>query len=203
MQNKILGIDSVSGRSGVALIGGDGIIEERRIDHVNGRPSKNLLVEIDKLFQETKTDISEVSSVGITNGPGSLTGIRVGISMVHGLLFESRIPVVAVNTFDATEKASGRKNDLQAIRIRKTEWLLRTNGKISSADEKQICDLINSVKTAAMIGSVPNEITTDLLVIETSLARSVAEIAKNVFQFGNAMPIEQLSPFYFVEIYSK
>jgi len=59
------------------------------------------------------------------------------------------------------------------------------------------------VKTAAMIGSVPNEITTDLLVIETSLARSVAEIAKNVFQFGNAMPIEQLSPFYFVEIYSK
>ena len=67
-----------------------------RSNHAEG-----LLPLIDEVLQRAGTDFSSLSLVGVAVGPGSFTGLRIGISTAKGLVYGSDTPVVGVRTLEA------------------------------------------------------------------------------------------------------
>jgi len=53
---------------------------------------------IEELFKESKRDIKELSAVAVSSGPGSYTGLRIGVSTAKGICYALNIPLIAVET---------------------------------------------------------------------------------------------------------
>ncbi len=60
--------------------------------------SKFLHVYIDKLFKKTKLSPKDLSAVAISEGPGSYTGLRIGVSAAKGICYPLDIPLIALDT---------------------------------------------------------------------------------------------------------
>ena len=60
--------------------------------------SKSLHVFIDKLFKEIELLPNDLSAVAISEGPGSYTGLRIGVSAAKGICFALNIPLIAIDT---------------------------------------------------------------------------------------------------------
>lgn len=60
--------------------------------------SERLLPQIDFGLKQAKLDISEIDLVTIANGPGSFTGIRIGLATAKGICLANKIPLKPVNT---------------------------------------------------------------------------------------------------------
>ena len=65
------------------------------------RHSQGLMVAVDFLLRQTKTDIQEIDFFSVSIGPGSFTGLRVGLSTAKGLAYGTGRPVVSVPTLEA------------------------------------------------------------------------------------------------------
>ena len=57
--------------------------------------------EVDGLLNRSQIKLKDLEGFAITNGPGSFTGLRVGISLLKGLVMATEKPFAAVNTLDA------------------------------------------------------------------------------------------------------
>ena len=68
-----------------------------------GKGSRNekLLPAIDWILSESALDKQEIDRIAVTRGPGSFTGVRVGLATVQGLAFAMQRPVVALSTHEA------------------------------------------------------------------------------------------------------
>ena len=64
------------------------------------RHSEKLLPSAEKLFDLSGTSIDDVELIGCTRGPGSFTGLRIGMATAKGLAVGKNIPVVSVPTLD-------------------------------------------------------------------------------------------------------
>lgn len=62
--------------------------------------SRRLLSSIDSLIIETETDWADLDCIAVGLGPGSFTGLRIGLSTAKGLVASASIPLVGVSTLD-------------------------------------------------------------------------------------------------------
>jgi tRNA threonylcarbamoyladenosine biosynthesis protein TsaB len=60
-----------------------------------------LTVFISELFSENNIDIINLEAVSVSEGPGSYTGLRIGVSTAKGICFAKSIPLIATNTLQA------------------------------------------------------------------------------------------------------
>ena len=97
---KILGIDTSSPSGSVALLNEDRVEFEKLLD---GSPafSDKLLTGVDAVLNHSKTNLNEIDGFVITTGPGSFTGLRVGVSLLKGLILATEKPFASINTLDA------------------------------------------------------------------------------------------------------
>lgn len=65
-----------------------------------GNHSATLMPAIDHLLQKTNLHINQVQGMALALGPGSFTGLRIGVTTVKGLAYALRVPVVGVSTLD-------------------------------------------------------------------------------------------------------
>ena len=63
--------------------------------------SETLLARCDEVFRKTGYKPSDVDCYAVTAGPGSFTGLRIGLNLVKGMAFAGNTPCVPVSTFDA------------------------------------------------------------------------------------------------------
>ena len=67
----------------------------------NCKQSENVLVAINQLLEENDLDLDSIKEFGVVVGPGSFTGIRIGVSLVKGLCAGKKLDkVIAISTFD-------------------------------------------------------------------------------------------------------
>ena len=86
---------------GVDLLSEKSLVES----HIH---SEKLLTLIRELCDEQKTDLSQVDGVAVSIGPGSFTGLRIGLSTAKGLCAALDKPLVAVPTFEAIARSVSR-----------------------------------------------------------------------------------------------
>ena len=63
--------------------------------------SETLLARCDEVFRKTGYRPEDVDCFAVTAGPGSFTGLRIGLNLVKGMAFPGNTPCVPVSTFDA------------------------------------------------------------------------------------------------------
>jgi len=97
---KILGIDTSSPTGSVALVDNDDVISESLLNSSKNYSDK-LLIEVDAILNSSKTKLNQIDGFVITTGPGSFTGLRVGMSLLKGLILATQKPFASVNTLDA------------------------------------------------------------------------------------------------------
>ena len=96
----ILAISTSSNICSVALLKNMDTILELNTDDSKTH-SENLMPLIDELFTKCSMKLSDIDLIGVDSGPGSFTGIRIGISTVKGLAAPSNIPIVPVSSLEA------------------------------------------------------------------------------------------------------
>ena len=97
---KVLAVESTSMAAGAALIQADKLIGEIRTNHRKTH-SEQLLPMIDQLLTLCECPLSEIDVLAVSLGPGSFTGIRIGVATVKGLAQALNKPVVGVNSLEA------------------------------------------------------------------------------------------------------
>lgn len=148
----LLSMDSSAVTASVALTDGDEIIKS---EFVNSglTHSETLLPMITRVMDGRK--YSELDGIAITAGPGSFTGVRIGVATVKGLAFNDDIPCYSVSTLEAIAYNFVDKNAvvcavMDARRMQFYNALFRVqNGKVERlCDDRAISieDLRNELK---------------------------------------------------------
>jgi len=96
----VLGIETATSVGSVAIISEGKLIGEFTVN-LGLIHSETLLPLIDQLLKMVRIKFSQVDGLAVSTGPGSFTGLRVGISTVKGLALAGRKPVVGISTLDA------------------------------------------------------------------------------------------------------
>ena len=96
----ILGVETSGENCGVSLY-----FNEKKFTEINFH-EKNIHSEIlfdliDDLLKLSGTDLSEVSAIAVSIGPGSFTGLRIGLAAAKGLAVGASLPIIPVPTFKA------------------------------------------------------------------------------------------------------
>ncbi len=98
---KILAIETSTMLGGIAIMGeAEGLIMEVRLN-VRSTHSERLMSEIDHALKQAGMKITDMDVFGISIGPGSFTGLRVGLSTVKGFSYATGKPVVSIPTLEA------------------------------------------------------------------------------------------------------
>ncbi len=104
----ILGIDTATASASVALVeDGKLVLEETRSAPRHGAPAGRgnhaeiLLPAIETVLSKAGLSLSAIAAFAVSIGPGSFTGLRIGLSTVKGLVYGSEIPVVGIPTLAA------------------------------------------------------------------------------------------------------
>lgn len=102
MNNKspILAIETSSRLCGACLYFGEEKFFQNIISYKNIHAEK-LLEIIDSVLREGGVKASELGAVAVSNGPGSFTGLRIGMSAAKGIAFGASLPIIQVPTFEA------------------------------------------------------------------------------------------------------
>lgn len=96
----VLGIDSSAITVGCAITDGDKIVAEEYLNIAHTH-SETLLPMIKSVLNNAGIGLADLDYVAVSGGPGSFTGLRIGISCVKGLCDGVGIPCVSVSTLEA------------------------------------------------------------------------------------------------------
>jgi len=100
---KVLGIDSASGLASVAVVDDTHVLAEQRSETSGHRA--DLLVLIDAVCRAAQIAPGELDAIAIGAGPGSFTGLRIGMATAKGIAFAAGKPLWAVSTLAALAHA--------------------------------------------------------------------------------------------------
>jgi tRNA threonylcarbamoyladenosine biosynthesis protein TsaB len=84
--------------------------------------SARLIPEIDALLRGQQATMRDITVIVVVNGPGSFTGIRVGVSTAKGLAESANIPIVAVSRLALLAATSGLPHVLAAVDAGRGEY---------------------------------------------------------------------------------
>ncbi|HYQ87254.1 MAG TPA: tRNA (adenosine(37)-N6)-threonylcarbamoyltransferase complex dimerization subunit type 1 TsaB [Bacteroidota bacterium] len=105
----ILAIETATEVCGAAVIGNGAVIGESSITapHVH---SEKLIGLVDEALRRAAIDLGGIDGIAVSIGPGSFTGLRIGLSVAKGLAFACGKPVVPVPTLKGLAARAGRES---------------------------------------------------------------------------------------------
>ncbi len=104
---KILALDTATEACSVALLDGNEIIQEIEIQPTGH--SRLVLQMVDKVLAEAGLGLQDLDVIAVDSGPGSFTGVRIGLGVTQGLAYGANLPVIGVRSLEilATSMRSG------------------------------------------------------------------------------------------------
>ena len=97
---KILGIDTSTPIGSVALIDDDNLVAEHTLNIVQAHSSR-LMPAIDTVLKWSDITAADLDACAVGVGPGSFTGIRIGVATIKSLCYALDKPIVGVSTLEA------------------------------------------------------------------------------------------------------
>ncbi len=96
----ILNIETATKNCSVALAKDGNTIAIREIATQNFSHAEKLHVFIEELFSETHLKLQDLNAIAVSQGPGSYTGLRIGVSAAKGLCYALSVPLISVDTLE-------------------------------------------------------------------------------------------------------
>lgn len=103
---KILGIDTSSSSLSVAVMDNDLLKGEFTLNHKLTH-SEQMMPLLDSLLSHLELKMSDIDLIGVSVGPGSFTGIRIGVAAANAMAMALDIPVVGISSLEAMAYTAG------------------------------------------------------------------------------------------------
>lgn len=108
----ILAIDTATKIGSVALYDDKiGIVGEINL-YVKVNHSNVIMKAVDSLFNLSGYTIKDVDKIAVTIGPGSFTGIRIGVAIANGLAYSLKKPIIGINELDVLAEMGEQREEL-------------------------------------------------------------------------------------------
>lgn len=151
---RILGLDSSTPQCSVALLHNQQILKQLTAQDTQV-VSNQLPTLVDRVLADAGLALRDVDGFAVTTGPGSFTGLRVGISLIKGFVLATEKPFVGVPTFDAMTASlhtgmealcpvlDARKQEVYAARFRRQgdQWVREMEDRVLAPED--LCGLID------------------------------------------------------------
>lgn len=211
----LLGIDTSTQSVGIAIYDGHQILCEeswvsRRFHTVE------LAGAVDANLKRAGLNPKDLDVLAIATGPGSFTGLRIGMALIKGIAYTHQLPVIGVPTLDITARAIPLSDQrlaavLQAGRSRlAVGWYLVENDRWISQDlieNLSLEELLGKIDQPCILtGELTKEIRkivaeNDLIstpdpALSTRSPKYMADLAWNRWQAGDVDDVLTLKPFY-------
>lgn len=214
----ILQIETATSACSVALSHNSELLACREVDQRNVHAEKITLF-IDEVLAIAEIGYNDLDAIAVSCGPGSYTGLRIGISTAKGLCFALNKPLIAVGTLEAMAQGMKGKEDLAAnallcpmIDARRMEVFTavfdRSGNKLRPVsadiiDADSFSDLLldrqiiffgdGAAKCRSMLGHNSNALFIDDFV---NSARYLTRIATEKFLSNDLADVAYFEPFY-------
>ena len=212
----ILAVDTSTEACSVALqIGGECIA--KYADEPRSH-SRLLMPMVQQVLAEAQIKVNQLDAIGVSIGPGSFTGLRIGFAAVQGMAYGADIPVTPVSTLELIAATYRRQQNIQAgdvitlLDARMSEfnlgrYRLDKNNQIVALEADQLVsteqalELIKANQPSAIIGDAGNlfESATQHAELFTPIypnAIDILPMAKQQLDQGSAVNIESVDLVY-------
>jgi tRNA threonylcarbamoyladenosine biosynthesis protein TsaB len=211
----VLGIETSTAVCSVGLANEFGVQSEKSIieSHIH---SEKLLTLIQELCDDQKLTLSQLDGIAVSLGPGSFTGLRIGLSTAKGLCFALDKPLIAVPTFLSIAKSAAQSHPecprfIVCIDAKQREYYIGMYGHKNGIVREELAVHIGSLASALAASSRDTVIVTDSIgevnasTGDPLLAEDVesycrgdviASMAVSMRNSGNMNHWEQLEPMY-------
>lgn len=156
----VLGIEAATPVAAVALVKGDKLLSERLINNRKTH-SVNLAPIIKSVLEDAEVKPADLDGIAVSSGPGSFTGLRIGMSTAKALAHVLDIPITGVSTLEALASRYFINNQLVCpiLNARKAEVYMALyqgneclNGPLALSVE-ELCKVLNQYeKEVIMLG---------------------------------------------------
>ncbi|PHS69543.1 MAG: tRNA (adenosine(37)-N6)-threonylcarbamoyltransferase complex dimerization subunit type 1 TsaB [Methylophaga sp.] len=214
---NILALDTCTECCSAALLYQGKLYE--RIEMTQRGHSDLILGMMDELFNQAGTTISMIDAVAFGRGPGSFTGVRIGVGVAQGIAYARDVPVIPVSSLAAVAQGVMDSSDAEYIAVAMDARMgeiycasfQRINGLASILDQERVCPpedfVVQSDKSWIGIGTGWGEyesILTDhfegnltkVSVKHYPQASSIIKLAQREAEAGLLLPAEQALPVY-------
>ena len=99
---RILGIETSTNICSVAVLNEDRT--EKIESEIPNSHSEVLGVFIKKILSNINLKIDQLDAIAVSKGPGSYTGLRIGVSTAKGLCYGAGIPLIGINTLEGMSR---------------------------------------------------------------------------------------------------
>jgi tRNA threonylcarbamoyladenosine biosynthesis protein TsaB len=185
----ILAFDTATGVATSAVVSNGETLAERA-----STPAR-VLEDVDELLRETAVEPRSLDALVVGTGPGSFTGLRMGLAAARGLAFALELPVAGVSTLDAL--AAGAPGALPVIDARRHEVFTLVDGEPVARPPTKLelepgtlCVGDGAVRYRADLEALGAEIPPDDSELHVPRASLHARLARD---FG---PAEEVEPIY-------
>jgi tRNA threonylcarbamoyladenosine biosynthesis protein TsaB len=219
----ILSIETGTDICSVAL-SNDGELMALRESNEGRDHAKKVAIFVDELLKETGVQPSDLDAIAVGKGPGSYTGLRIGVSFAKGMCYALNIPLISVGSLDALVQVAREDYDAGIIDIEEPDWgsamlcpmvdarrmevytqIFDTNG-VAKTDvsaeiitEDTFSDIRKNVKLVIFGNGAQKccEVLSDALYISiTPSARGIVSLAEQAFRNNQFEDLAYFEPFY-------
>ena len=101
---RVLALETSTLAGGVALVDGERLVAEYVLD-ISVTHSERLLATVERVMRDARWTPRDLEGLAVSIGPGSFTGLRIGVSTAKGMALALGVPIAAVPTLDAMAAA--------------------------------------------------------------------------------------------------
>ncbi|QWL57900.1 tRNA (adenosine(37)-N6)-threonylcarbamoyltransferase complex dimerization subunit type 1 TsaB [Aeromonas jandaei] len=215
---KILAVDTATEACSAALLVGDKVFsrwEEAPRDH-----TRKILPMVQALLDEAGITLDKLDAIAFGRGPGSFTGVRIGIGVAQGLAFGAGVPLIGISTLAAmaqgAHRLEGAERVLTAIDARMDEVYFGhyelIDGRIQLVGEEVVSGPAALVEACGKhsgrftcvgtgfetYGETLKGLADELVVSQVRFpaAEDMLPLARTAWLAGEAVPVEQATPVY-------
>lgn len=106
----ILNLETATTNCSVSLAKEGKTIAIKEHDTPNYSHSEQLHVFIQEILKDASVTLSDIDAVAVSKGPGSYTGLRIGVSAAKGLCFSLDIPLISIETLRSLASQENSRN---------------------------------------------------------------------------------------------
>ena len=186
---KVLSIDTSSKIASIAIIEDGRVLDEMHVLSEEEH-SQTLMPMIEKMFNDNNMDLDEIDLIGCSRGPGSFTGIRIGIATAKAFSDAKNIPLIGIDSLEALaysvviEKENNDCEILAMINAKNdnvySATYLVNNGKLNMVKNAEIMNLTETVnyidfkKQVFIVGCEDEDSIRRLIQAEASSERAIS-----------------------------
>ncbi|MCF5902353.1 tRNA (adenosine(37)-N6)-threonylcarbamoyltransferase complex dimerization subunit type 1 TsaB [Aeromonas veronii] len=215
---KILAVDTATEACSAALLVGDKLFsrwEEAPRDH-----TRKILPMVQAVLEDAGISLSDLDAIAFGRGPGSFTGVRIGISVAQGLAFGAGVPLIGISTLAAMAQGAYRRDGaeqvLTAIDARMNEVYFGRyeliDGRMQLVGDEVVSEPAALVDVRGKLAGPVTCVGTGFETYGETLSGLADELAESQVRFpaaedmlplaraawlaGEAVPVEQATPVY-------